>query len=313
MNRGDPSSIRANRRVIKHALLARNPAWQLPKIRAWRAAYDISFDWLSIFVSIWTVYRLGWVMAPLALLVVGNRQRALGNLLHEASHRNLSAHRQLNDYFAHVLLAPPLLSTLSVYRVQHAHHHAWLGDPQRDPDILVPPSCRSGQWVRAYTYFLTKSSLLRGSLAGHLSGENLNRRQRGGILAWWLVVGLSMMTINLDFALLFGALWFGARMTTFHAITTFREMTDHYGLSPGDIFSFTRDIPNHGLSSALLHPHNNGYHLTHHLFPTVPYYQLPAIQAQLSALQEYKDRAIVCPAYLTGAPSGVHGWGAHHG
>jgi len=84
-------------------------------------------------------------------------------------------------------------------------------------------------------------------------------------------------------------------------------------LKPGGIFSFTREIPDHGPLSVLLHPHHNGYHLTHHLFPAVPYHQLPRLHAQLMELDEYDDRAFVCHAYLNGSPSGVAGWGAHHG
>ncbi|WP_267886374.1 fatty acid desaturase [Paraburkholderia xenovorans] len=105
----------------------------------------------------------------------------------------------------------------------------------------------------------------------------------------------------------------GARATVFHAITTFREMTDHYGLEPEGIFRFTREIPNHGLLSTLLHPHHNGYHLTHHLFPAVPYHQLPRLHAQLMTLDDYAGRALVCHSYLKGSRSSVIGWGTNHG
>ena len=52
------------------------------------------------------------------------------------------------------------------------------------------------------------------------------------------------------------ALWLAARATAFHVITTFREMCDHHGLSPGGVFCFTRDIKSAGLWSVLFHPRN---------------------------------------------------------
>lgn len=313
MDCGNTSSIYADRISIRQALMAHDPAWHQPRPQTWRAVHDIVFDWMMIFVSAWALYRVGWVITPVALVIIGNRQRALGNLLHEASHGNLSGHRQINDYLAHLLLAAPLLASLSVYRDQHARHHAWLGDPQRDPDVLLLLAHEGDRWYHAYARCLAKSTMLRGSLMGHFSGRNLGYRQQVEICAWWLIIGLTIAIVDLHFAALFGALWLGARITAFHAITTFREMTDHYGLKPGGIFSFTREIPDHGPLSALLHPHHNGYHLTHHLFPAVPYHQLPKVHAQLMELDEYVDRAFVCHAYLNSSPSGVAGWGAHHG
>jgi fatty acid desaturase len=314
MNRSNTlSSIHGDRIAIKRAMLARTPAFQHPKLQTWRTIRDIAFDWITIFASVWATLRIGWATAPISLVVIGNRQRALGNLLHEASHGNLCAHRHVNDYLAHLLLTPALLNSLPLYRDLHARHHAWLGDSQRDPDLLPSLTREGDQWYDVYVRHLLKFSIFRGSLLGHLSNGNLTGFHRIWILTWWMVVALSLSAINLRFAFLFVILWFGARITVFHAITTFREMTDHYGLEPGSIFGFTREIPDHGLPSILLHPHHNGYHLTHHLFPTVPYHQLPALHTRLMEVDEFATRSKICTAYLTGSRSSVVGWGANHG
>lgn len=312
MNHSDPSLIQADRIFARDALLASSPARRRLKAQIWRSIRDIIVDWLVIFLSTWATYRIGWVLVPFALIVIGNRQRALGNLLHEASHGNLSTRRRINDQLAHLLLAPPLLNSLQVYRDLHARHHAWLGDPSRDPDFLQSCAREGDRWFHAYVRCLTTSAMLRSVLIGHLSRKNTRFHQQLGILAWWVATGVPLAMANLHFAIAFAALWFGARVTVFHAITTFREMTDHYGLEPGGIFSFTREIPDHGLLSILLHPHHNGYHLTHHLFPSIPYHQLPSLHAHLMRTGDYRARAYVCQDYLGGSPSGVAGWGAHH-
>jgi fatty acid desaturase len=312
MNRYDASSVRRDRVFIRQSLLQHESAWRLPTARIWRSLSDIIFDWAMIIGVTWVVYRVGWTLGLFAFVIVGNRQRALGNLLHEASHRNLSTHPWVNDGIAHLLLAPPLLNSLPVYRNLHAHHHAWLGHPQRDPDFLEPIRRKGDHWYHAFIRCLITPSAIVSVLMGHLSNQSTTRWQRLAILSWWLAVGISLELLRGRFALTFIALWFGSRITVFHAITTFREMTDHYGLEPNGVFRFTREIPDRGLLSWLLHPHHNGYHLTHHLFPSTPYHQLPQLHAQLTKHHEYWTRAIICSAYFGGSSSSVAGWGANH-
>lgn len=312
MNHSNPSLIKADRIFARDGLFAYDPAWRRLQARFWRSLTDIIADWIMIFLSAWAAYRIGWILVPLALVAIGNRQRALGNLLHEAGHGNLSTRRQINNQLAHLLLAPPLLNSLRVYRDLHARHHAWLGDPSRDPDFLQPCTLEGDRWFHAYVRCLTTPAMFRGALTGHLAHKNTSLRQQLGILTWWIATGIPLAIINPHFAAVFVALWFGSRITVFHGITTFREMTDHYGRESGGIFSFTREIPDHGLLSILLHPHHNGYHLTHHLFPSVPYHQLPRLHAHLMETDEYRAHAYVCSAYLGRSPSGVAGWGAHH-
>ncbi|MBN3846119.1 fatty acid desaturase [Paraburkholderia sp. Ac-20342] len=313
MNHGDTSMILIERISIKQSLLSHARVWQQPKVKTWYAVFDIALDWIVIYLSVFAVYQIGWALTPVALVAIGNRQRALGNLLHEASHGNLSQNRRLNDYLAHLLLAAPLLDSLTLYRELHARHHAWLGDAQRDPDLLPLLAHEGDRWFRVYARYLSKFSLICGSITGHLITGQCHYRQQFGIAAWWMATLSVLSAVNIHFAMVFLVLWFGARTTVFHAITTFREMTDHYGLKPGGIFSFTREIPDHGVVSTLIHPHHNGYHLTHHLFPAVPYHQLPELHAHLMTLPAFTERAIVCPAYLYGRHSSVFGWGVNHG
>src|SRR5262247_2491086 len=47
-----------------------------------------ALDWLFIMLATAAVITFGWIAVAPALLVIGNRQRALGNLLHDASHRS---------------------------------------------------------------------------------------------------------------------------------------------------------------------------------------------------------------------------------
>ena len=129
--------------------------------------------------------------------------------------------------------------------------------------------------------------------------------RRLALVGWWAALCVLLTSaVGLRTTLAFIILWHIAKATCFHAITVLREMCDHYGLTPGGIFSFTRDIvvPRH--LRWFIHPHNNGYHLTHHLMPAVPYYRLPAAWKAVSRLPSYQANGVVCPAYFRG-PDGA--------
>lgn len=314
MSLSPSASVIADQTEMHSAIALTGEGWEIHHPSTLRSLSDIAVDWTIIYIAVWSAYRIGAWITVLAILVVGNRQRALGNLLHEASHQNLSTQRDVNDWLANIFLSPALLNDLTIYRSQHARHHAWLGDPVHDPDYLPCVTRKGDHWFNAYVRVLADPSIWAGSLYGHFAGKRLTRGQGFAIILWWgTCEALLDVVAGTHFALLFLALWIIAKGTVFHAITTFREMNDHYGLENGGIFRHTREIPNLGFLSTLLHPHHNGYHLTHHLFPHIPYYHLPRAHEYLKHVPFFDRHSIVCNAYLKGPRAGVAGWGTDHG
>lgn len=270
---------------------------------------DITFDWLSIGVALFTLHRIGWWLSPAVIAWIGNRQRALGNLLHDAGHRNLARTHRVNDTIACLLLAPPLLNSLAVYRELHARHHAWLGNPSADPDHIPNVSGPGYSWWMSYGKVLLTRQALLGSMLGHLHVSRTTRLQKLGILGWWTCVLATVWTCTgFQAALASVLVWMVARITAFHAITTFREMCDHFGLVPDGIFSFTRDISARGIWRWIIHPRNNGYHLTHHLMPSIPYHRLAKAHHMLECIPAFASNARVCHAYFRGPVSVVRDW-----
>jgi fatty acid desaturase len=272
-----------------------------------RPAFDIAFDWALIVVAAACLCRFGIIASLPALLVIANRQRALGNLLHEAGHRNLYRTPRCNDLVARVFLAPALLVDLDRYRATHSRHHAMLGMPAHDPDYIGPGTTRFPDWWGTYCRLLLSGRGWCGSLFGHLIDRNVSVQRRLMLFVSWIAVWALLAWIaGPRYADVFVGSWYLAKGTVFHAITMFREMCDHYGLHSGGIYSFTRDIVVRRGWRWLIHPHNNGYHLTHHLVPTVPYYRLPAAWEAVSYLPSYRARSIVCTSYFFGRDAVVH-------
>jgi fatty acid desaturase len=274
-----------------------------------RAVLDIAFDWISIFGAVAAVVWWSHLLAPLAVLLIANRQRALGNVLHDAGHRNLWRDQKRNDLVARIFIAPLLFSSLTQYRETHFKHHMALGVERADPDLLHASQQTSTSWISRYLDQVFSLKAWLGSMCGHLLSPQVRTSSQLSILGWWVAaVALMWATAGTTFTTTFLLLWLLARATVFHLITTFREMCDHFGLQPGGVFTFTRDIACLGFWRKVIHPRNNGYHLTHHLLPAVPYYRLPEAHRLLKSQEVFQGRATVCSAYFTGPDPVTRAW-----
>ncbi|MGM9489664.1 fatty acid desaturase [Ideonella sp. YS5] len=285
------------------------PYQRLLKLNLWRPLWDTWIDWVAIALSVALVFYGGWLMAPAAIVVVANRQRALGNILHDAGHRNLHRSRAINDAVANVLVAPLVFADLASYRDAHFKHHLQLGDAARDPDYLHPLAHRSVGWLHNYARNVLSVNAWWSSVSGHLGNSSVPLVARLYIVAWWSAAGSALTLLaGWRFTEVFLLIWFVARGTVFHGITMFREMCDHFGLRPGGVLSFTRDILRHGFWYGMVHPRNNGYHLTHHLLPAVPYYRLPQAQELFARMPMYHESGRVYSTYIFGPGAVVRGW-----
>jgi fatty acid desaturase len=270
----------------------------------WRTSRAILWDWTLIVASLWLANASTWLLVP-GLLVIGNRQRALVVLTHDASHRLLARRPRVNDTIARLFLCWPMFISLAHYRKLHVEHHRHLGDPKKDTDYLHDEQLARRGWWALYERQLLGLRNLRTALLGQLPKAQLP--ERASILTLWGGV------LGVMYAILGGApllsvlsLWLAARVLVYHPIISFVIISDHVGLSPGTVMGFTRNHPA-GVRSWLLHPHANGWHLTHHLLPGVPCHNLECAHVLLMNWPEYAA-AEHCDRYIIGRRSVLQSW-----
>ena len=287
-----------------------DPLRALQRPSAFKSLVALGFDWACILAAwalvLWAPLHLALLTVPLAVLLMGARQRALGNLLHEAGHKMLCGSRGLNDHLADLAVGIPTLSPVRCYRAKHLKHHAHLGVAESDPDFIHAEEDLQGTaWSLFARHFFD-----RGMFLSNLFGNwgSLSARERVAAAVWWaLLLGALALAAGPAGALVFAVLWIVARMTVFHGITVFREISDHVGLQPGSVLGFTRNSPHKPVLSFFLHPHENNYHLTHHLAPTVPFHRLRAAHKIFMQVPEYAA-AHQCDSYFSGRRSVIACW-----
>lgn len=272
-------------------------------LRGWVA---LATTYAIIALSFFIVWR--WP-SPLTILVslilLGGRQLALAILTHEAVHRSLFASRTINEWVGRWLCAYPMGINIEGYRAEHLEHHKKTGsteDPDRGLITPYPVSPRSmlrkcgrdlfGITALKRVYFISLMGM--GFLTYTLSTNTKKINQRGrsivdiGRTAIRNLYG-TVVTNILLFALLFALnapllylLWVGAYFSTFSLFLRIRSIAEHAGTpDPARALLNTRTTHASWIARLTVAPHRVNYHLEHHLFMQVPYFQLPALHRLL--------------------------------
>lgn len=272
-------------------------------LQPWKSIAAILLEWLLIIccVYIHKIYPSIWVYS-IVWLVISTRLYALYSLIHEATHYSLSRNKMINDVVAQLFLGFPLLISLKKMRKTHLAHHKYL---QTDDD----PEMKHLQY-QEFQYPKTKGQLILLFLLD-LIGINFvyynllklfNLIFHFNINKLAEVVALSVFTGLLSIAYYFGFLmdvilyWLLPYATFYQVLNRIRLSTEHFNMDENNIFK-TRSVIPSLFERCIFTPYNLGYHLEHHLYPGIPFYNLSKLHDLLMENNDYNYNAIIKTSY----------------
>ncbi|MEA3192759.1 MAG: hypothetical protein QOD26_1092 [Betaproteobacteria bacterium] len=276
---------------------------QLTRRSAWRATLAIVHDLVIIAAALAVALWL-WpnpLAILLAVIVIGTRQHALFVIAHEAAHYLLYDSRRLNDLAGR---GAAMLQGLSMctYRVIHRLHHNNLYG-ELDPDTALHGGYPRGKaylvrkllkdlsgftaW-KTYAYFLggapalnTTTNVALRPLDDTSSRLRSDARTDRNLVIAFHVAALALFAWS-GYLVQYLVLWVLPLVTVVQAILRLRAIAEHGATTD---FSSPLTAARTNLGPAWLRwalfPHNVNYHVEHHLYASVPQYNLPALHREM--------------------------------
>jgi fatty acid desaturase len=277
----------------------------LTRRSAWRASVAVVHDFAVIATAI-AVALYFWpnpLVIFLSVVLVGTRQHALFVIAHDAAHYLLYERRWLNDLVGRACATVQGLS-MCTYRVIHRLHHnnlygaldpdtALHGGYPRGKAYLVKKLLKDLSGVTAwktYAYFLGGAPALNTATNVALrplddTSEKLRteaKRDRNLVVAFHAL--LLLVFAATGYLIEYLVLWVLPLVTVVQAILRLRAIAEH-GATTDFSSPLTAARTNTGPAwlEWLIFPHHVNYHIEHHLYASVPHYNLPALHREMAA------------------------------
>ena len=264
----------------------------------------IIFDWGLIFLlAFLQLNYLSYYFYPIVLIIIATRQHALGIVLHDASHFRLLPNHFWNDLIADFLLAFPLNLTIFGYRREHFAHHKFSGMPN-DPDLirLSSPHYQKDKTTR---YLILKMVLLSTGFyivrefyemgIKYQLSTKVPMKVNFSRIGFWAVM-ITIISLK-HFWLSVLLFWFIPMSTVLMSIVFIRLKAEHDRI-PNNKLLNTRTIIPTWIERFFISQHNVHFHLDHHLYPSVPFYQLNKLHQELLKNERYKKDAHISKGYF---------------
>ena len=299
----------------------------LSQVSTVRSLWHVLECWLSIglAVSVSAVLfplsegLLGVVVYLGAVVVIAARQHALMVLTHDGIHKRLSRSLWINDWLTRLTLAFPVFTSLSKWRFIHLYHHQsphTADDPDRAIYARYPLEQRKllrmllrdlcgGNFLSTLKYFMDVPFVAGSFNLRFLGKERLAQYQRvADMRAFWIFWALTLtgglLIGGIRFVMFVALYWLIPYCTMTQIFFRIRGAIEHGNVpDPQDRYRQTRTYFLHPFLGFFFAPKQVNYHLEHHLYPSIPFYNLPLAHTVLQR-QVYSRTHGYCEPFVTG-------------
>ena len=264
------------------------PQWKKETIRSF---HKLDKRWnfvLALHYSLWigsaalSIAADGLALSIIGYLFGGLSLSTFSVLSHESSHNLMTRNPSIDRWIGFVCGIPILFSGMG-YRIMHPLHHKFLRS-EKDPDDIENISKDSFwlRWLYVLVFFF--------SIYLYLIMVPLNAVKRATRKERWNVIAevIAMMLIVTTGWFLLPARWMieGWLVPLLAAgqIANIRGIAEHGMTTGGNEMTDSRTVATNPVLSFLIC--NINYHIEHHLYPGVPWYNLPKVHNLLQ--DEYR-------------------------
>lgn len=254
----------------------------------------LDYGFLFLLWGLAIVYPHPFIVV-LLMPLVARTQLALAILMHDGAHRRLHPNPKKSDFISQWFLAGPIFFSAESYKKNHLlHHKIPLTDDDQDLSLIAGYPLTLGSFLRKLLRDISGISyfkFIRYFLYGrHKRAKKLGdkRTKQGASLQdkkqSMPLLLISMLIPNLIFfgffyllgkPWLYFFLWILPAWTFLQLFLRLRGIAEHSGRSPNqDQALCSRTVVN-PLQAFFIAPHNVNYHIEHHLYVGIPYYNLP--------------------------------------
>lgn len=236
----------------------------------WAACGFLFFQTESLFIHLPLYFLMTCSMVGLSIL------------MHESNHNLLFKNRTLNRWVG-FLCGLPSLVAVSSYRTLHLAHHAHTST-EKDPDSMEQTVPKSIPMVLFFYVFLFIGAYLYLVHLVITSIKMGNSKMRRRIITEYLLIAATFTALFwfVPFYIMLN-IWLIPLLIAAQ-LTNVRGLAEHSLTTHDNVFTETRTVTSNPFVSFMMN--NLNYHLDHHLFPGVPWYNLPQLHAILK--DEYK-------------------------
>jgi fatty acid desaturase len=284
----------------------------LSRIEPARAISAIAAEWALIAGCIALNVRFPTpILYAASVVFLGARQHALSVIGHDAVHYRLLPGRRANEWVADLFLWWPIFASNQGFRRFHGDHHRFLGAPNDTNRKLWRTHAEDGSLRREWVYPKSRAALAAKLLwrGCGLTGIGLTLM---GLFAVWRFAKPGYALIRTSFYVAVAAaitlagawrpflLYWMIPFWTWNIASHYIRVVCEHSAVPSRLpfYEHTRTTLPSLLDRWLVVPRNISYHAEHHAYPSVPFYNLPALHAELAAQPGFRDNAVVCRGVL---------------
>jgi len=255
---------------------------------------DIALAWLTILAA-WTLaaaYTTWWTVG-LAMVVVGTRFYALFVIGHDGLHRRLFSDRAKNDLVCDAFILGPIGAITRINNRNHLAHHRYLAT-ELDPDRHKHACFNKTDLTEVLAYMAGLTSILKSARNVFLP-ERSSKPAAGDVRESYTARDLAILagvqgTLIAGLTWAFG--WWGWPVMWLLPVYVFtylgdsiRSFAEHSHPEADALADEHRLITyvSSPLERMFLAPMNMNYHAAHHLWVSIPYYNLPKADALMRA------------------------------